>query len=78
MTYTACCFMIAERPRRLLSRKGDRAGGIAVLKLIQPGTSQTQVEAEADEILAISHESVESGRFWTARLRVPVLLAFFN
>lgn len=76
LLYTVLCFGIPESPRWLLSRKGDRAGGIAVLKLIQPEASQKQIEAEADEILAISHEKVEGGRFWTARLRVPILLAF--
>ena len=76
LLYTVLCFSIPESPRWLLSRKGDRAAGIAVLKLIQPEASQKQIEAEADEILAISHEKVETGRFWTQRLRVPILLAF--
>jgi SP family arabinose:H+ symporter-like MFS transporter len=76
LLYTALCFSIPESPRWLLSRKGDRAAGIQVLKLIQPEASQKQIEAKADEILAISHEKVESGRFWTPRLRVPILLAF--
>jgi SP family arabinose:H+ symporter-like MFS transporter len=76
LLYTALCFSIPESPRWLLSRKGDRAAGIQVLKLIQPEASQKKIEAEADEILAISHEKVETGRFWTQRLRVPILLAF--
>jgi SP family arabinose:H+ symporter-like MFS transporter len=76
LLYTALCFSIPESPRWLLSRRGDRAAGIQVLKLIQPEASQKQIEAKADEILAISHEKVERGRFWTPRLRVPILLAF--
>jgi sugar porter (SP) family MFS transporter len=76
LLYTVLCFGIPESPRWLLSRKGDRAAGIAVLKLIQPEASQKQIEAEADEILSIAHEKVEAGRFWTARLRIPILLAF--
>ncbi len=76
LLYTVLCFGIPESPRWLLSRKGDRTAGIAVLKLIQPDASQKQIEAEADEILAIAHEKVEAGRFWTARLRTPILLAF--
>ncbi len=76
LLYTVLCFGIPESPRWLLSRKGDREAGIKVLQLIQPGTTRKQIEAEADEILAIAHEKVETGRFWTKRLRVPILLAF--
>ena len=74
--YTGMCLVIPESPRWLLGRKRDRAAGIKVLQLIQPEASQTQIEAEADEILAISHEKVEEGRFWSRRLRVPITLAF--
>ena len=77
VVYTVMCFAIPESPRWLLGRRRDREAGIHVLQLIQPGASRTQIEAEADEILSSSHESVEAGRFWTPRLRVPILLAFF-
>ena len=76
--YSVMCLAIPESPRWLLGRKRDREAGIKVLQLIQPDASRTQIEAEADEILAISHEKVEAGGFWTQRLRVPILLAFFN
>jgi len=74
--YTVMCFIIPESPRWLLGRKRDRAAGIKVLQLITPDVPRAQIEAEADEILAISREKVEAGRFWTQRLRVPILLAF--
>jgi MFS transporter, SP family, arabinose:H+ symporter len=76
LLYTVCCFAIPESPRWLLARKGDREAGIKVLQLIQTETSRTEIEAEADGILSIAHEKVEAGRFWTARLRKPILLAF--
>ena len=75
--YSVMCLAIPESPRWLLGRKRDREAGIKVLQLIQPDASRTQIEAEADEILAISHEKVEAGGFWTQRLRVPILFAFF-
>jgi sugar porter (SP) family MFS transporter len=76
LLYTVLCFTIPESPRWLLTRKGDRAAGINVLQLISPEVSRAKIEAEADEIMAISHEKVEAGRFWSQRLRVPILLAF--
>jgi sugar porter (SP) family MFS transporter len=76
LVYTIMCFVIPESPRWLLGRKRDRQAGVKVLQLIQPEASHAQIQAEADEILASSHEKVETGRFWTARLRLPILLAF--
>jgi sugar porter (SP) family MFS transporter len=74
--YTGMCLVIPESPRWLLSRKHDREAGLEVLQLIHPDVSRADLEAEADAILAISHEKVEAGGFWTRRLRVPILLAF--
>jgi len=76
LLYTVFCFGIPESPRWLLTRKGDRAAGVAVLQLIQPGASAAEINAEADKIISASSEQVSSGRFWTMRLRIPILLAF--
>jgi MFS transporter, SP family, arabinose:H+ symporter len=80
--YTVMCFGLPESPRWLIGRKGDRAGGLRVLKLIEPDATQVQLEAHADEILAASSERVTSSHFWTWKLRIPILLAvliaFFN
>ena len=74
--YTVMCLAIPESPRWLIGRKGDRAAGIKVLKLIEPEVTQAQVESDADAIVAASSERVSIGKFWTWRLRIPIMLAF--
>ena len=82
LIYTVMCFAIPESPRWLIGRKGDRAAGVKVLKMIEPGATAAQVEADADAIRAASSQRVSANRFWTWRLRVPIclafLIAFFN
>jgi SP family arabinose:H+ symporter-like MFS transporter len=83
LIYALMCFGIPESPRWLISRKGDRAAGLRVLKLIEPELPPAQLEAHADEMMAASRsEQLVAARFWTWRLRVPiclaVLVAFFN
>jgi MFS transporter, SP family, arabinose:H+ symporter len=74
--YSALCLGLPESPRWLLGRKRDREAGLKVLQLITPDIPRAQIEAAADEILALSRGQVEAGHFWTRRLRIPILLAF--
>ncbi len=76
LIYTAACFLIPESPRWLLTRKGDRAAGLAVLRLIDPAASEADLHARADQIAKSAIEQSGGGGFWTARLRTPILLAF--
>ena len=75
--YAVMCFGLPESPRWLLSRKGDRAAGLAVLKLIEPELPPAQLEAHADELMAAAKaENTVASHFWTWRLRIPIFLAF--
>lgn len=74
--YSVLCFALPESPRWLLGR-GDRAKGIAVLQLIEPEASPAELAATADGIVAASSTRADASGFWSARLRTPILLAFF-
>jgi sugar porter (SP) family MFS transporter len=81
--YTVMCFGIPESPRWLIGRKGDRAAGIQVLKLMEPELPGAKIEAHADELIAAAGaEKAVAAGFWTRRLRIPIflaiLVAFFN
>jgi sugar porter (SP) family MFS transporter len=77
LLYALFCLGLPESPRWLLSRKGDRAAGLAVLQKIEPESTKEQIAADADEIVAASSaEQASGGHFWTKRLRRPILLAF--
>jgi sugar porter (SP) family MFS transporter len=75
LVYKLMVLGLPESPRWLIGRKGDRAAGIDVLKLVEPGASPEQLEAQADDILAASSGRAVPSRFWSRRLRVPILLA---
>jgi sugar porter (SP) family MFS transporter len=76
IAYTILCLGIPESPRWLLGHKGDRPRGLEVLRLINPGASETDLEAQADAIASASVGKTGTGTLWTWRLRVPVALAF--
>lgn len=82
LLYALFCLGLPESPRWLLSRKGDREGGIKILQRIQPEASKEEIEAQADEITTASSAEGSTGLFFTRRLHKPILLAvliaFFN
>lgn len=82
LIYTLMCLGIPESPRWLIGRRGDRAAGLSVLRLIEPEAPDAQIQADADAMTAASRERVSTGGFWTWRLRLPIalafLIAFFN
>ena len=82
LVYTASCFLIPESPRWLLSRLGDRASGLKVLQLIQPGATVAELEDLAESMLSAEKEVSSSKGFWRWGMKTPIfiaiLIAFFN
>lgn len=74
--YTILCFLIPESPRWLIACKGNREAALKVMRRIEPGLSNPELEARAQTIAAASSTQVTGERFWTMRLRIPILLAF--
>jgi MFS transporter, SP family, arabinose:H+ symporter len=82
LLYALFCLFIPESPRWLIGRKRNRDAGIQILRDIHPHYTPAELEAKADEIAQGASERSVPARFWTRRLRVPILLAilvaFFN
>jgi len=77
VVYALMCFGLPESPRWLIGKKGNLAAGLSVLKLIEPKMPEQEIEAYAEEIQSASRsEARVASRFWSWRLRVPILLAF--
>lgn len=75
--YTAACFAIPESPRWLISRRGDRAKGEEVLRMINPEASAAEISTLADSMEAAAKENKkDEGGFWSGKLQKPILLAF--
>jgi len=77
LLFTLLCLRIPESPRWLIGRKGKRLEGIRVLRLIRPESTEAELEAKADEIAAAAVEKSSTCGFWSRRMRIPILLAFF-
>ncbi len=82
LIYTILCFTLPESPRWLISARGDRQAGLAVLRQLQPTTSEAELETLADDIAGLSDEAAAStaltkaSGFWSRRLATPIMLAF--
>jgi MFS transporter, SP family, arabinose:H+ symporter len=82
LAYTLLCVTLPESPRWLIGRRGHLQAAEAVFRRIEPGASDTDIAMRIEAIRSAAHEPASAGRFWSAQLRRPILLAiliaFFN
>ncbi len=82
LVYSIMCFGLPESPRWLITHGGDRTGGIAVFKRINPAATDEALDSLADEVEASVSKVEHAERFFTPRLMKPItlafLIAFFN
>lgn len=76
LIYTIMCLTIPESPRWLIAHGGDRAAGIEVFRSVNPDFSEQQLSELADSVQSAGGEQVTKSKFFTNRLRTPILLAF--
>lgn len=75
LLYTILCFGIPESPRWLIVHGGRREAGAEVFRKINPTLSESEINALVDTVAATAGDRTTAARFWTARLKVPILLA---
>lgn len=74
--YSILCLRISESPRWLILH-GQRAAGMEVFRKINPDMSERELNELADSVTDSSGEKDSVSKFFTSRLKVPILLAFF-
>jgi MFS transporter, SP family, arabinose:H+ symporter len=82
LAYTLLCFGLPESPRWLIGRRNDVQRGLETLRLIRPGATAQELDAEVAAIKESSSARSPAANFWNWSLRRPIslaiLIAFFN
>ncbi len=76
LVYSVMCFTLPESPRWLIGIRGEPEAGAKVLAMIDPAATAEEIEGKVETIAKAADEQTSTGRFWSRRLRVPILLAF--
>lgn len=76
LIYTVLCFGLPESPRWILTRTGDAAAALRVLRQIRSGVPEAEVEQEVDTIRRSIETDESRTTFGNRALRVPIMLAF--
>lgn len=74
--YFLMCFTIPESPRWLIVHGGQREQGLEVFRKINPDLSESEIIALGDSVAASVGDRQTASKFFTKRLKVPIMLAF--
>ncbi|NQU25496.1 MAG: sugar porter family MFS transporter [Candidatus Nealsonbacteria bacterium] len=76
LLYAVLCFGIPESPRWLITHGGQREAGTEIFRKINPGFSESEIQQLVDSVDASVGDRATAAKFFTMRLRVPIMLAF--
>jgi sugar porter (SP) family MFS transporter len=77
LVYSLMCFSLPESPRWLITHAGKREAGMDIFRRINPGMSDADLTALADSVEQSVGDRKTAAKFFTKRLKTPILLAFF-
>ncbi len=77
LLYSVMCFTIPESPRWLIVHGGRREAGMNIFRRINPDFSDSEITALADSVEASVGDKETAAQFFTRRLKIPIMLAFF-
>jgi MFS transporter, SP family, arabinose:H+ symporter len=76
LIFALSCISLPESPRWLIVHKRNHAGGMEVLRKINPGFSTGELHNLVNEIEASRHEERQKVAFFSRQLMKPLFLAF--
>ncbi|MHC4131051.1 MAG: MFS transporter [Planctomycetota bacterium] len=76
LLYTVLSFTLPESPRWLITHAKEYEKGADIFRKINPESTEEEIEALVNEVRETVSDEKKTARFWTMRLKVPILLAF--
>ncbi|MFH1477520.1 MAG: sugar porter family MFS transporter [Verrucomicrobiota bacterium] len=76
LIYTLLCLKLPESPRWLITHAGKRGASLEIFRKINPDLTQADLETLVAEVEGSVVKPEHADKFFTARLRRPILLAF--